>query len=82
MELVLTDKEHTVLERLVSRRKSTQAMASRARIMLRCASGLAPPIHFQHEPARPDLRPPGLGEHTQQILDSAPAAASAGSERT
>jgi crotonobetainyl-CoA:carnitine CoA-transferase CaiB-like acyl-CoA transferase len=37
---------------------------------------LGSPIRFQHEPARPDLRPPGLGEHTQQILESAPAAPS------
>jgi crotonobetainyl-CoA:carnitine CoA-transferase CaiB-like acyl-CoA transferase len=37
---------------------------------------LGSPIHFRHEPARPDLRPPGLGEHTQQILEPAPAAPS------
>jgi transposase len=37
--LVLTDEERLTLERLVSRRKSAQAMAMRARIVLRCASG-------------------------------------------
>jgi crotonobetainyl-CoA:carnitine CoA-transferase CaiB-like acyl-CoA transferase len=30
---------------------------------------LGSPIHFEQEPPRPYLRPPGLGEHTQQILD-------------
>lgn len=39
-ELVLTDEERTTLERLVRRRKSAQAMAMRARIVLRCADGL------------------------------------------
>lgn len=39
-ELVLTDEERTVLERLVRRRKSAQAMAMRARIVLCCAAGL------------------------------------------
>src|SRR5439155_13936454 len=39
-ELVLTDEERTALERLVRRRKSAQAMAMRARIVLRCADGL------------------------------------------
>ncbi len=38
-ELVLTDEERLVLERLTNRRKSSQAMAMRARIVLRCASG-------------------------------------------
>jgi transposase len=40
-ELVLTDEERAVLERLASRRKSAQAMALRARIVLGCASGKA-----------------------------------------
>jgi len=39
-ELVLTDEERVTLERLVSRRKSAQALAMRARIVLRCAAGL------------------------------------------
>jgi crotonobetainyl-CoA:carnitine CoA-transferase CaiB-like acyl-CoA transferase len=29
---------------------------------------IAPPIHFQQEPARPNLRVPAVGEHTRQIL--------------
>ena len=33
-ELVLTDEERSVLERLVRRRKSAQALALRARIVL------------------------------------------------
>lgn len=37
--LVLTDEERLVLERLTNRRKSAQAMALRARILLMCASG-------------------------------------------
>lgn len=32
---------------------------------------IGPPIRFQHEPARPNLREPGLGEHTAQVLDGA-----------
>jgi crotonobetainyl-CoA:carnitine CoA-transferase CaiB-like acyl-CoA transferase len=35
---------------------------------------IAPPIHFQDEPARPSLREPKLGEHTEQLLGSAGAA--------
>ena len=31
---------------------------------------LAPPIKFQREPAKPDLRAPRLGEHTVEILSS------------
>jgi transposase len=38
-ELVLSDEERDVLERLTRRRKSAQAMALRARIVLACASG-------------------------------------------
>src|SRR5256885_15543505 len=37
--LVLTEEERLTLERLMNRRKSAQAMAMRARIVLRCASG-------------------------------------------
>ena len=35
--LVLTDEERLTLERLCNRRKSAQAMALRARIVLACA---------------------------------------------
>jgi transposase len=38
-DLALTDEERQVLERLTNRRKSAQAMALRARIVLLCASG-------------------------------------------
>jgi transposase len=38
-ELVLADEERLVLERLTNRRKSAQAMALRARIVLMCAAG-------------------------------------------
>src|SRR5579863_1893619 len=38
-ELVLTDEERSVLERLVRRHNSGQALALRARIVLACASG-------------------------------------------
>lgn len=38
-ELVLTEEERSVLERLVRRHKSAQALALRARIVLACASG-------------------------------------------
>ena len=38
-ELVLTDEERSVLERLVRRQKSAQSLALRARIVLACASG-------------------------------------------
>jgi len=38
-ELVLTDEERLTLERLTNRRKSAQAMALRARIVLACAAG-------------------------------------------
>ncbi|MGH9920430.1 MAG: IS630 family transposase [Nitrososphaerales archaeon] len=38
-ELVLSDEERQVLERLTRRHKSSQAMALRARIVLACASG-------------------------------------------
>jgi transposase len=38
-ELVLSDEERRVLERLTNRRKSAQALALRARIVLRCATG-------------------------------------------
>jgi transposase len=38
-ELVLSDEERLVLERLTNRRKSAQAMALRARIVLSCATG-------------------------------------------
>jgi crotonobetainyl-CoA:carnitine CoA-transferase CaiB-like acyl-CoA transferase len=31
---------------------------------------IAPAIHFQHEPARPSLREPALGEHTDAVLDA------------
>jgi transposase-like protein len=37
--LVLTDEERLTLERLVRRRKSAQAIALRARIVLACAEG-------------------------------------------
>jgi len=40
-ELVLTEEERAVLERLVRRHKSAQALALRARIVLACASGKA-----------------------------------------
>jgi transposase len=40
-ELVLTDEERGVLERLVRRQKSAQALSLRARIVLACASGMA-----------------------------------------
>jgi crotonobetainyl-CoA:carnitine CoA-transferase CaiB-like acyl-CoA transferase len=29
---------------------------------------IGPPIHFLHEPARPNLREPALGEHTADVL--------------
>jgi transposase len=38
-ELVLSDEERQVLERLIRRRKSAQALALRARIVLACATG-------------------------------------------
>jgi len=38
-ELVLSDEERHALERLVNRRKSAQAIALRARIVLSCAKG-------------------------------------------
>ena len=38
-ELVLSTEERLTLERLANRRKSTQAMATRARIVLNCAKG-------------------------------------------
>jgi transposase len=38
-ELVLSEEERSVLERLVRRRKSAQALALRARIVLACAGG-------------------------------------------
>src|SRR5450759_5437687 len=38
-ELVLSDEERHVLERLTRRRKSAQALALRARIVLACAAG-------------------------------------------
>lgn len=38
-ELVLSTEERLVLERLASRRKSAQAMAMRARIVINCAKG-------------------------------------------
>ena len=37
--LVLSDEERLTLERLVKRRKSAQAIALRARIVLACAEG-------------------------------------------
>jgi transposase len=40
-ELVLTDEERDVLERLVRRQKSAQSLALRARIVLACASGVS-----------------------------------------
>jgi len=40
-ELVLTDEERLTLERLSTRRKSAQAIALRARIVLACAAGKA-----------------------------------------
>ena len=40
-ELVLSTEERLVLERLANRRKSAQAMAMRARIVINCAKGLA-----------------------------------------
>jgi len=39
-ELVLSDEERVTLERLTTRRKSAQALAMRARIVLRCATGV------------------------------------------
>jgi transposase len=39
VELALSDEERVTLERLVRRRKSAQAMAMRARIILACAEG-------------------------------------------
>jgi crotonobetainyl-CoA:carnitine CoA-transferase CaiB-like acyl-CoA transferase len=30
---------------------------------------VGPPIRFRHEPAEPDLREPGLGEHTASVLN-------------
>jgi transposase len=39
-ELVLSDEERVTLERLITRRKSAQALAMRARIVLRCATGV------------------------------------------
>ncbi len=38
-ELVLSAEERLALERLANRRKSAQAMALRARIVMRCAAG-------------------------------------------
>src|ERR1700736_1248257 len=49
-ELVLTDEERLTLERLTNRRKSAQAMALRARIVLACASG------FTNREVAQDLR--------------------------
>jgi transposase len=40
-ELVLSTEERLVLERLANRRKSAQALAMRARIVINCAKGLA-----------------------------------------
>ena len=40
-ELVLSDEERVTLERLTNRRKSAQAIALRARIVLACAAGKA-----------------------------------------
>jgi Winged helix-turn helix len=40
-ELVLTDDERITLERLATRRKSAQAIALRARIVLACATGVS-----------------------------------------
>jgi hypothetical protein len=40
-ELVLTDDERGTLERLATRRRSAQAIALRARIVLLCATGIA-----------------------------------------
>ena len=40
-ELVLSTEERLVLERLANRRKSAQAMAMMARIVINCAKGLA-----------------------------------------
>jgi transposase len=40
-ELVLTDDERGTLERLATRRKSAQALALRARMVLLCATGIA-----------------------------------------
>ena len=38
-ELVLTEEERVALQRLARRRKTAQAIALRARIVLECASG-------------------------------------------
>ena len=34
---------------------------------------IGPPIRFSHEPARPNLHEPALGEHTSLFLKNAPA---------
>ena len=34
---------------------------------------IGPPIRFSHEPARPNLHEPGLGEHTALFLKNASA---------
>jgi len=42
---------------------------------------IAPVIHFGHEPAKPDLRVPALGQHTDEVLGSLTRARSSKAKR-
>jgi hypothetical protein len=58
VELVLSTEERLALERLANRRKSAQAMAMRARIVMCCAKdGAMPPVPRVAVPKMSQTRP-------------------------
>ena len=51
--LVLTDQERKALEKLTQRRKTSQALAQRARIVLACAEGVDSQTVAERERVKP-----------------------------
>jgi transposase len=65
-ELVLTEEERTTLTRWAQRRKSSQALASRSRIVLGCAEGLT----NKQVAAREGVSQPTVGKWRRRFVEA------------
>src|SRR3984893_6434085 len=65
-ELVLTDEEHQTLTRWARRRKSSQALALRSRIVLGCAQGLS----NKEVAARERVSQPTVGKWRRRVVEA------------